>query len=523
MDYIDQIFFINLDSRIDRNEFIKNQLKDYNFSEEKITRFKAIENTHGFIGCAKSHLEILKIMRQKGYNNIIIFEDDFQFIIEKEQFHNNLELFFNNYRNKFDVLMLSYNIHESEPIDNLIGYCRKAQTASGYIVNKRILPELIDTMEKSLVKLIETHKHWLYMNDVSWYSLQKTKEWYYFMERTGIQKSEILHSKKLIQYFFNDNRTTFNAGYGISGLILYPNGFFKWLNGKPKQITSLINFNGPIISKITELVKKQKKIVIIPFGDEEVFYLQPWWSPATDNIENNGRKWIRNEPIIDTNKYELYKELFQDNFIVLTVVLYKGKIIFPEVRIIPWNDDIYQYGPYHKLHARDILPEITYKDKLNKVVWRGGGFKDHINCSHPRIKIQDKLQHYEWANVKHNDNGWNNSGDNFIEFKDFFNYKINLLIDGTAGATSERWLFLTGSVIIRISEWESCTLLKMKPWVDYIPAKQDLSDLIENINWVFNNPIESEKIAIQGKKSYIKYTSRKEFDNVIEEALDINK
>ena len=123
----------------------------------------------------------------------------------------------------------------------------------------------------------------------------------------------------------------------------------------------------------------------------------------------------------------------------------------------------------------------------------------------------------------HNDNGWNNSGDNFIEFKDFFNYKINLLIDGTAGATSERWLFLTGSVIIRISEWESCTLLKMKPWVDYIPAKQDLSDLIENINWVFNNPIESEKIAIQGKKSYIKYTSRKEFDNVIEEALDIDK
>ena len=86
--------------------------------------------------------------------------------------------------------MLAYNLHESQEIDSLIGYARKAQTASAYLVNKKILPELIATMENALENLIRTHEHWNYMNDTCWFPLQKTKEWYYLKDRIGIQRPD---------------------------------------------------------------------------------------------------------------------------------------------------------------------------------------------------------------------------------------------------------------------------------------------------------------------------------------------
>ena len=101
-------------------------------------------------------------------------------------------------------------------------------------------------------------------------------------------------------------------------------------------------------------------------------------------------------------------------------------------------------------------------------------------------------------------------------------YKGIFYIDGAAGATSEKWIFLSGSVVIKIARWESCMIQKMKPWYDFVPVKWDLSDLVENIEWIFNNPLDAEKIANQGRETFIKYTSREELDKVILSALDLN-
>ena len=330
--------------------------------------------------------------------------------------------------------------------------------------------------------------------------------------------STTIYSKKLHTHYFYPERDINSSGPGVSGLILYPNGEHKWLNAQPYQATNVLMFDGPIVTKLRELVVKQDKVIILPFGDEECFYLQPWWSIATDNIPNNDRTWVRPEPIIDTKKYETYKEIFGNNFIILTVCLYKGIASYPEVRLIPWSDEIYKFGPYKNMLARDILPEIKYKDKLDKVVWRGGGFTHHINCNQPRIKIENILKNYSWANVKNIDSDRNN----FLSIKEQSKYKIILLIDGAGSSTSEKWVFLYGSVVIRISEWESCIIQKMTPWKDYIPVKMDLSDLVENIEWVFNNPEEAEKIALQGKETYIKYTSREELDKVLRGISPLN-
>jgi glycosyl transferase, family 25 len=188
MDYIDKIIYINLEKRTDRNQEILEELQQFDIPKDKIERFNAIEDEYGFIGCTKSHLQILKLAKERNYENILIFEDDFHFIIHKKSFHNKLNTFFKNYHKIFDVVMLAYNLSESEPKDDLVGYARKAQAPSAYIINRRILDELIIVMEEGLQKLINTHHHWLYMNDTSWFELQKTKEWYYFIERMGKQR-----------------------------------------------------------------------------------------------------------------------------------------------------------------------------------------------------------------------------------------------------------------------------------------------------------------------------------------------
>tara|TARA_Y100000992_G_scaffold302270_1_gene275785 strand:- start:25000 stop:26004 length:1005 start_codon:yes stop_codon:yes gene_type:complete len=331
----------------------------------------------------------------------------------------------------------------------------------------------------------------------------------------------LLEITELQEYFFGNSCGPHHYGPGVCGLILYPNGNERWLNQKMDLMTGQVSFGGPIINKVRELVKKQDKIIFIPFGDEEMFYLMPWWSKAVDNIENNGRKWVRDTPIIDEEKYNIFKKYFDDNILYLTITLYKGKPSFPNVRLIPFDDDIYQHGPYRNILAREIFPEIPYKDKLNKVVWRGGGFTHHINCKHPRLRISKMLENYEWANVKHNDDGWNSKGEHYLHYTENFKYKVNVVIDGVAGASCEKWVFLTGSVVLMISDWTSSVVREMIPWKHFVPVKTDLTDLVENIEWVFNNPEKAEEIAISGKNKFFELTTREYQDKVIKDALEI--
>mgnify|MGYP001218210219 CR=1 FL=1 len=194
MENIDRIFFINLDRRTDRLEEITKELKTYNFPNDKIERFSAIEfqkdgrGEEGAIGCSMSHLEILKISLKKGYENILVLEDDFKFIVDKENFNKNLTEFFRRYKNNYDSVMLSYNLKEFKEKDELVGYVKKAQTTSGFIINKNLLPELINTIEEGIKNLINTREHWKYSIDVCWFPLQKKKEWFYFKERMGVQR-----------------------------------------------------------------------------------------------------------------------------------------------------------------------------------------------------------------------------------------------------------------------------------------------------------------------------------------------
>ena len=192
--YIDKVIYINLEHRLDRKQGIEDELSNFNIQFERFNAFSTPD--FGILGCTKSHLEVIKLAKANNYKNILIFEDDFKFIVSKEDFENNINLLFDN-KIAFDVCMLSYNIIKCENTN--YEYLQKnleVQTASGYIVNNSIYDKLIELYEYAIPLLDSTKKHWIYANDQIWKKLQPESNWYSFTQRIGIQRPSYSDNSK---------------------------------------------------------------------------------------------------------------------------------------------------------------------------------------------------------------------------------------------------------------------------------------------------------------------------------------
>ncbi|KAI2668479.1 Protein O-glucosyltransferase 1 [Labeo rohita] len=81
------------------------------------------------------------------------------------------------------------------------------------------------------------------------------------------------------------------------------------------------------------------------------------------------------------------------------------------------------------------------------------------------------------------------------EYKYLFNFR------GVAASFRLKHLFLCGSLVFHVGEdWLEFFYPQLKPWVHYIPVKQDLSDLRELLQFVKENDGVAEEIAIRGQK-----------------------
>ena len=188
--YLERIFYINLEYRKDRKEEIELELQKFDLLE-KSERFIGFHVPEKGLGCSKSHLAVLKLAKEKGYKHILILEDDFQFLIDKEEFERKLTSFFES-KLEYDVCMLSFNLYDyvKEPVLECPYVHRTlcAHTASGYIVNGNYLDTLIALYEWSCPLLEETKQHYIYTNDQCWTILQQKDRWFHFIERMGKQR-----------------------------------------------------------------------------------------------------------------------------------------------------------------------------------------------------------------------------------------------------------------------------------------------------------------------------------------------
>ncbi len=190
-EFIDLAFYINLDNRTDKKEEIETMLKEYDITFE---RFNAIRANPGMVGAHRSHLEVLKLARDRKLKNVLILEDDFMFVVDKNTLYDITKHFFTKYGNDYDVLMLAFSRVSGKPVedDPQIFETYHSHNSAGYIVNERMYDKLIELLEWSLPLLIQTHQHWNYLNDAVWKKLQfPANKWYSTAIRVGKQRPGI--------------------------------------------------------------------------------------------------------------------------------------------------------------------------------------------------------------------------------------------------------------------------------------------------------------------------------------------
>jgi glycosyl transferase family 25 len=190
---ITNIYYINLDRRIDRKMHIETQLKLLNW---KATRFPAILHSFGALGCSLSHLAMLKYAKNKNLDHILILEDDVSFL-NPSLFLNNLKNFLETHSN-FDVLLLAgNNMGDYVRIDDFCVKVSHCQTTTAYLVKNHYYDTLIKNYENS-INLLQLYPNKIhnFAIDQFWGILQKTHNWFLLTPLSVVQRPDISDIEK---------------------------------------------------------------------------------------------------------------------------------------------------------------------------------------------------------------------------------------------------------------------------------------------------------------------------------------
>jgi hypothetical protein len=161
-EFVDGAFYINVDHRTDKNQFMIEQFKKLGL-ENFVERFSGISpyDTVDFraddsekmflLGSAgsRSHKEVIRIAKNRGYKNVLVFEDDALFY-EKDNYNGltTVELALDELSkiNDWDIFYLGANIADSElnlHSEHLIK-CQVCICTHAYILNSKHFDKVIE-------------------------------------------------------------------------------------------------------------------------------------------------------------------------------------------------------------------------------------------------------------------------------------------------------------------------------------------------------------------------------------------
>ena len=175
--FFDKIYCINLDSRTDRWDECQQMFSKYNLEVERFSAFEPnVEATccisNKKFSLIRTHREIIKICRENGLNNVLIFEDDVEFCDYlpgytkaslEERFNNSIS----HLPNDWNVLYLgcgNYTNNRSLVGGELykIGY---GLTTHAIAINKNFYDTIIDKLEVPFQELDTIYCELLYKHN----------------------------------------------------------------------------------------------------------------------------------------------------------------------------------------------------------------------------------------------------------------------------------------------------------------------------------------------------------------------
>lgn len=153
MKIADHIYLINLDRRTDRLEKCKERFEEIGLEFERVSAIDGITldielppqtpekrwNKSAY-ALALTTIQILEDAQKKGYENILIFEDDVEF---NSLFTLWIEEYMNDLNRKFDFAFLGYTLTgltTSSPLSPRWDRLYSVVSCHAYIINKHIIP-----------------------------------------------------------------------------------------------------------------------------------------------------------------------------------------------------------------------------------------------------------------------------------------------------------------------------------------------------------------------------------------------
>lgn len=204
------LYFINLDERVDRLKYVTEHLKEMQYPENKIYRVSAVRNKeNGHKGCLESHVKILKMILESDDEYALVIEDDIMFIKGNKETFECIENYIKNYN--WNVLLLDCGgIKECGRITDgkkkrgwsNENYKSGCSLTTGYIIKREYIPVLLSVWEPLIG--IENWKDSIHSCDQSWKVLQD-EMWIVIAPRLATQHTTFSDTENVIHNVTYEN------------------------------------------------------------------------------------------------------------------------------------------------------------------------------------------------------------------------------------------------------------------------------------------------------------------------------
>lgn len=170
---LDAIVVVNLDTRIDRLTEFAREMERLRVSE--YSRFEAIRDDPGILGCTRSHAGCLRQMINRSDQCIMICEDDARFLVSRGQLDVLVDAFLDDPR--AEVACLAYH-HLGPPKPHNSLFLRAphdTRTTACYLVKSSIARDLLNVFQEGAEQLAAGGDRMLYGIDAIWARLQGSR------------------------------------------------------------------------------------------------------------------------------------------------------------------------------------------------------------------------------------------------------------------------------------------------------------------------------------------------------------
>jgi len=244
-------------------------------------------------------------------------------------------------------------------------------------------------------------------------------------------------------------------------------------------------------------------------------------------------KYINNVQFKDDIKYTFLFKLYWGDLSYgikePTFVKSRPKKNYYKSVLLPLEDIYLFSNEFYK-----IKNDISFEKKKNGIVWRGvnSGFTNE----HHRANRYELVSKFYNNNNKNFNIGFSymnynkieqEKNNNFIKgvlsIEEQLKYKFILSVEGNDFATNLLWILLSNSIPIcpvhYIETWSMET--KLKPWIHYVPVKNDFGDLEKNFQKISKNKKLCNEILLNKKLFAFQFLDKEREMNIIKKTIEL--